>query len=122
MCKDDIEITIKIPISDKPDLNGFIYPKYIIQKAIDEFNRNDKQLSLVVTDTPYKLGNIDNIFIEDDKLVFTANAIFGGTCEDVKFETDSKVFSDMKFMHVGLVANKNCDCELDSITKGTDNT
>ena len=34
-CKDNIEITMKIPIAvDKPDANGHIYKKEAIEKAV----------------------------------------------------------------------------------------
>lgn len=29
-----------IPITDKPDKNGRIYPKEVLEKAIAEFNKN----------------------------------------------------------------------------------
>lgn len=111
MCRDDIEIIIKIPITDKPDRNGYTYSKEVIQKAVDDFNKNNKPMSLEITGLDASLGNVADMSIEDDKLVVIANSINGGTCESIKnLSKDTKTIKDMEFLHVGLVPlkfNKN---------------
>ena len=117
MCKDDIEVIIKIPITDKPDINGYVYPREILEKAISKFN-NGGAIPLVVAESQFKLGNINNISIEDNKLIFTATGICGGTCEDIEMSNDnSNNISDMAFMHVGIVPDKSYDYDLEVIEK-----
>lgn len=89
-----MNVTVKMYTCDVPDRNGVIIPKEVMEKAVDEYMKNDSS-HIVSMETP-------------DTYMFCSlnNAI--GTLKDIKINENGEVYGTINVLHTpkGKVFNE----------------
>ena len=111
-CKDNIEITMKIPIVvDKPDANGHIYKKEAIESSIKHIKQSGNNLPIVFSslggDNPLVIGHTNSVEFLDKENSYLINGelYHGGTCEIINHEEATKngiIITDMSLLSFGV--------------------
>ena len=109
-CK-NIEVTLKIPMAlDKEDENGVYYSKEVVEDAIQigqmlpfvfttSYKDEDARLNLVKS----SLFGQGQVFKYEDGFLYIDGVIrFGGTCESVDIDENTKRIVDMEIVEIGF--------------------
>lgn len=94
--------------ADKPNLNGRIYPKHVLEKAVKEYNEKKKPGTILGTefgDDALKLGwilhEVESLELVDNKLVATISVI-DGLPMGKRLKNLVESGSDLKLTSVGI--------------------
>jgi hypothetical protein len=113
MNSNNLNVNISIPVNyGQPDRNGRIYSREVLEEAVNKANQGDNlkliPLTVRVSDNNVlKLGEINNLNINDNGLEVNATIKIGGTIEIANIKDKTKegtVVEDVNLQAVSVVS------------------